>query len=144
MRISQAQVNDPAHRWRGGVDAAQSIFALLAQAPLDLVHIAEPEASRPAFEDAEPSLLKCARSAAPRLRIIANGGLHAPQRALQALVDGADMVALGRGALANPDWPARVAEDVPLRDFDGSMLTPLANIKVKEIERAPQRLDNCA
>jgi 2,4-dienoyl-CoA reductase-like NADH-dependent reductase (Old Yellow Enzyme family) len=145
VRISQAKVNDHAHKWRGGEDAAQSIFGSLAAAPIDFVHTTELEAWRPAFADAGPSLVQCARRAAPHLRIIANGGLHDPDRALQVLDHGADLISLGRGALANPDWPSRVARGVPLRTFDGSMLSPLAEIKESEVRTSvAHRLEDCA
>lgn len=36
----------------------------------------------------------------------------------------ADLVALGRGALANPDWSQRVADGRHIEEFDGTMLKP--------------------
>lgn len=137
IRISQSKVNDFAHRWAEGADGAATVFARLAAAGLDYVHITEFEAWRPAFGDAGPSLVAHARRAAPGLTIIANGGLHDPARAAQLLDEGADLVAIGRGALANPDWPQRVAAAQPLQPFDPAMLTPLADIKPGELEPGP-------
>jgi 2,4-dienoyl-CoA reductase-like NADH-dependent reductase (Old Yellow Enzyme family) len=46
------------------------------------------------------------------------------------LCDGhADLVSLGRDALANPDWPARVRSGDPLEHFDPHMLHPSATLE---------------
>ena len=56
--------------------------------------------------------------------VIANGGMHDPGQAEQVLADGhADLLALARGALANPDLPCRLAAGAPLEPFDRSMLS---------------------
>ena len=145
VRISQAKVNDHTHRWRGGKDTAHSIFGALAEAPIDFVHTTEHEAWRPAFAATGPSLVQCARRAAPQLRIIANGGLHDSDRALEMLDHGADLLSLGRGALATPNWPVRVARGMPLQSFDASMLSPLAHIKDWEVRgRDSLSLEDCA
>ncbi|MNL79023.1 hypothetical protein D3C87_2055430 [compost metagenome] len=46
---------------------------------------------------------------------------------------GADIVALGRGALGNPDWPYRVRQRGALAEFDRAVLAPIANIKASEL-----------
>ncbi|RQS26840.1 MULTISPECIES: hypothetical protein [unclassified Burkholderia] len=46
---------------------------------------------------------------------------------------GVGVVAIGRGALAKPDWPAKVPADVELLSFDQEILRPIANIKDSEI-----------
>ncbi len=46
---------------------------------------------------------------------------------------GADFIALGRGALANHDWPQRVANGKSVREFDNAILGPIANIKDSEL-----------
>ena len=137
IRISQSKVNDFAHRWAEGAEGAATVFARLAAAGVDYVHITEFEAWRPAFGDAGLGLVAHARRAAPHVTIIANGGLHDPARAAQLLDEGADLVAIGRGALANPDWPQRVAAAQPLQPFDPAMLAPLADIKPDELEPEP-------
>ena len=67
------------------------------------------------------------------MTIIANGGLDVPQRGEQVLRDGADMIALGKAALANPDLPHRLATHTALYEFDASILGPIANIKDSEL-----------
>ncbi|HVL75624.1 MAG TPA: NADH:flavin oxidoreductase [Noviherbaspirillum sp.] len=133
MRISQAKVNDFEHKWPEGEDGARIVFGLLADVGLDFLHVTEFEAWKAAFGDTGPSLVALARRYAPGVTMIANGSLHAPQRALQLLEDGADIIALGRGALANPDWPNRLAGGEPLAGFDRELLAPLADIKPSEL-----------
>jgi 2,4-dienoyl-CoA reductase-like NADH-dependent reductase (Old Yellow Enzyme family) len=53
--------------------------------------------------------------------------------AVVALDDGADIVTIGRGALANPDLPRRLSDRGILNDFDPMILGPIANIKETEL-----------
>ncbi len=91
------------------------------------------EAWRPAFGNEGESLVQLARKHAPGVTIIANGNLHDPARAIEVMQDGADIVALGRGALSNPDWPHRVRQRSALAEFDRAVLAPIADIKASEI-----------
>jgi len=70
---------------------------------------------------------------APQVTIIANGGLHDTARAETAMLDGADMIALGKAALANPDYPKRLADGRAMVEFDGVVLGPIADIKASEL-----------
>lgn len=49
------------------------------------------------------------------------------------MAQGATLIALGKPALANPDWPQRVAEGLPLNPFDGQILAPVADVKEREL-----------
>ena len=49
------------------------------------------------------------------------------------LANGADIVAVGRGALANPDFPKVLQSKREPKDFDGTVLQPIANIKEEEL-----------
>lgn len=133
VRISQGKVNDPAHRWAGGQNAAEVIFGSLRDAGVAFIHVTEYEAWRPAFEGSSASLVQLAHRYAPGVALIANGGLDAPGRMQQAMADGADLVALGKSALANPDLAQRIAAQAPLAAFDASVLSPIANIKPSEL-----------
>lgn len=66
------------------------------------------------------------------LPVIANGGMHDLWQANQVLADGhGDLLSLGRGALANPDLPSRLAEHAEHADlagFDHEMLAPMATL----------------
>lgn len=135
IRISQGKVNDFTHKWAEAEAGAAVVFGALADTGLDYVHVTEFEAWRPAFGDDGPSLVSLARRHAPELTIIANGSLHDPVRAEQVLRDGADLIALGRGALANPAWPRLVMDGCTLQSFDRALLSPLGNIKPSELTK---------
>ncbi|MET0982864.1 MAG: NADH:flavin oxidoreductase [Telluria sp.] len=133
VRISQGKVNDFTSKWAGRETDAQAIFGALAAAGADFIHVTEFEAWQPAFEGGSDSLVALARRYAPAIPVIANGSLHSVERAGQALELGADVVSLGRGALANPDIPALFAQEQAPRAFDGAILGPIADIKESEL-----------
>lgn len=133
VRISQGKVNDYQHKWAAAERDAEIIFGSLADAGVDFIHVTEHEAWKPAFTEGGPSLMHLAKRYAPKAAILANGSLHHVERAVAALDDGADIVAIGRGALANPDFPRRLAEHDVLNDFDPAILGPIANVKEKEL-----------
>jgi len=133
VRISQGKVNDHQHKWADAERDAEIIFGSLAQAGADFVHVTEYEAWQPAFAPGGPSLISLAKRYAPRAVILANGNLHHIEQAVAALDDGADIVTIGRGALANPDLPKRVAVGATLNDFDPAILGPIASIKEAEL-----------
>jgi 2,4-dienoyl-CoA reductase-like NADH-dependent reductase (Old Yellow Enzyme family) len=131
VRISQAKVNDFDHRWEGSIDDAKVIFAALAQAGADYIHTTEFEAWRPAFGEGES--LACLAKQYGRLPVIANGSLHIGGEAATLLKRGsADVVALGRGALACADWPQRLRSGIPLEEFAPAMLQPVADLENAE------------
>lgn len=133
IRISQGKVNDFTAKWPGGEDDAAAIFGALAAAGADFIHVTEFEAWKPAFEGGSETLIALARRHAPGVTIIANGSLHTIERAAEALALGADIVALGRGALANPDMPRLFEQGAAPRAFDGAILGPIADIKDSEL-----------
>jgi 2,4-dienoyl-CoA reductase-like NADH-dependent reductase (Old Yellow Enzyme family) len=133
IRISQGKVNDFTSKWPGGEQDAAAIFGALARAGADFIHVTEFEAWQPAFAGDGDSLVALARRYAPGVPIIANGGLHDLERAVDVLASGADVIALGRSALANPDMPKLLARAAQPRAFDGSILGPIADIKPEEL-----------
>lgn len=134
VRISQSKVNDFMHKWAGTLHDAEVIFSAIQNAGADFIHIGEFEAWKPAFEGSSESLVTLAQRFAPGVTIIANGNLHEKHRAEEVLNTGADLIAIGRWALANPDLPMLWEAGRPLRDFDSSILEPIANIKRSELE----------
>lgn len=69
--------------------------------------------------------------------VIANGGMHDLGQAADVLTGGhADVLSLGRGALANPDFPRRVSTGEELGAFDYEMLHPLATLDCAAAWRA--------
>jgi 2,4-dienoyl-CoA reductase-like NADH-dependent reductase (Old Yellow Enzyme family) len=133
VRISQGKVNDYYHKWADAERDAEIIFGSLAEAGADFIHVTEFEAWKPAFIPGGPSLMRLAKRYAPEAAIFANGSLHNVEQAVAALDDGADIVTIGRGALANPDLPRRLFERGILNDFDPTILGPIADIKEAEL-----------
>lgn len=133
VRLSQGKVNDYHHKWAGGERDAEIIFGSLADAGADFIHVTEFEAWQPAFAENGPSLMRLAKRYAPKAVILANGSLHNIERATAALNEGADIITIARGALANPDLPRRLADRGALNDFDPSILGPIADVKDTEL-----------
>jgi 2,4-dienoyl-CoA reductase-like NADH-dependent reductase (Old Yellow Enzyme family) len=134
IRISQAKVNDPDHKWKGGESDADVIFSRLAEAGVVYIHIAEPNAAEPAFGDSGPTLVELVKKYGKTIAI-ANGSLADGAAAEALLKDGkTDIVTIGKAALANQDWPEKVAKDKPLNEFDfQKILLPQATLKQFEI-----------
>ncbi|WP_284945008.1 NADH:flavin oxidoreductase [Acidisoma cladoniae] len=133
IRISQGKVNDHHHKWADQERDAEIIFGGLAEAGADFIHVTEFEAWKPAFAAGGPSLMRLAKRYAPKAAIFVNGGLHNIEQAVAALDDGADIITIARGALANPDLPRRLLDRSVLNNFDPTILGPIANIKEAEL-----------
>jgi 2,4-dienoyl-CoA reductase-like NADH-dependent reductase (Old Yellow Enzyme family) len=133
IRISQGKVNDFYHKWAGKEQDAEIIFGQLGQAGLDFIHVTEFEAWKPAFDNSEATLASLAKKYG-RVPVIANGYLEDPERARKIIENGeADVVTLGKGALANHDWVNKVKNGEPLAEFKPEeVLKP--NAKIKEFE----------
>ncbi|MFI6790276.1 alkene reductase [Nonomuraea sp. NPDC050383] len=130
VRLSQTKVNDFVYRWPGGAYDARIIFTALAEAGATYLHIASEGRDwiETARLDGDTTITGLARLATG-LPVIANGGMHELSQAAQVLRDGhADLVSIGRGALANSDLPRRVTGDRPLEAFDHMMLQPMATL----------------
>ncbi|MEI5036164.1 DsbA family protein [Streptomyces sp. S1A(2023)] len=125
VRLSQGKINDPAWRWPGGDAEAEAVFTAAASAGADYLHLAG--SGRDWFPEGR-TLPALARSVTG-LPVIANGGLHQEAVARRVLDDGhADVLAVGTGALANPDLPRRVAAGTVQAAFDPRLLEPLATL----------------
>ncbi|AFK17749.1 NADH:flavin oxidoreductase [Haloferax mediterranei ATCC 33500] len=134
VRVSQTKVTDDSYEWVEGVDAAAVFFEELSAAGADYVHTVDSDAAGPTFGEDGPSLAETAvEYVTDETVVVANGGLGDPDAARAAVDSGADLVTLGTSALANPDWPARVAADADLDQFDpAAFLAPTASISDHE------------
>ncbi|MDQ0220199.1 NADH:flavin oxidoreductase [Peribacillus cavernae] len=130
VRVSQGKVNDHSHKWAGKEKEAEVIFGQLGNAGIDFIHVTEYKAWQPAFEGASVTLAGLAKNYG-NVPVIANGYLHDPDRARKIIENGeADVITLGRGALANGDWVTKVKNDEPLDEFvPEKVLSPDAKIK---------------
>ncbi|WP_436776219.1 DUF1989 domain-containing protein [Yinghuangia sp. YIM S09857] len=130
VRLSQTKVNDFAHRW-AGAEEAEAIFRAVAGAGASYLHVASEGRDwiETATLDGGETITALARRVTG-LPVIANGGMHDLDQARSLLEGGhADVLSLGRGALANPDLPHRVASGAPLEPFDHGILQPMANLE---------------
>ena len=130
VRVSEAKVNDFQYRWPAGAAEARTIFTALAESGASYIHMAgEGRGFREYISGQQEPLTTVARRMTG-LPVIANGGLHDPDLA-DAVIQGghADLIALGRAALATPDWPRKLAKGEPVPPFDHGMISPSASIE---------------
>lgn len=133
IRVSQGKTSDYHHKWAGKEKEAEIIFSSLAKTGIDYIHVTEYDATIPAFEGSDVSLAALAKKYG-QLPVIANGNLEDPEKAEDMLQKGEiDFVTIGKGALANPDYPQRIANGETLQEFDFNLLQPLADIKDQEL-----------
>jgi 2,4-dienoyl-CoA reductase-like NADH-dependent reductase (Old Yellow Enzyme family) len=134
IRISQSKVNDYTHKWAGGEKDAEIIFGTLGQAGVDFLHVTEYRALSPAFGDSGPTLVALAKKYG-QVPVLVNGNLNEPEKAETMLAEGgADIITIGKGALANQDWPQKVAQGLALQEFNpANHLSPDARLKPHEL-----------
>lgn len=131
IRLSQGKVNDHGYKWPGGRADAETIFAAVAEAGVDYLHIASEgrDWRETAKIDDEITITQLAKRVTS-LPVVTNGGMHDPDLAETVLREGhGDLVALARGAMANPDWPHRLRDGKLFNDFEAAMITPKATIE---------------
>lgn len=134
IRISQAKVSDNDHRWSGGTEEARIIFETLGATGIDFIHTTEYRAAAPAFEGGVESLAALAKQHSG-VTVIANGNLDDPETAASLLREGdADVIALGKAALANRNWPHRVRNNLALDELNTSLFAPVPDVKDWELE----------
>jgi 2,4-dienoyl-CoA reductase-like NADH-dependent reductase (Old Yellow Enzyme family) len=137
VRLSQAKVNDSRHRWAHAREA-EDIFTTIAAPNPAYLHLAGE--GRPwtlSGRAADGTALGALARRSTGLPVIVNGGLHTPASIEQTLADGeADLVSLGRPALADPSWPIRVKHGRTPEPFDVEYITPSATLSNTEHARA--------
>ncbi len=88
------------------VDETVEVARMLADDGVDFVHLSLWDYRRMTAKHPEAHALRLARAAlGDRVRVVAAGKIWTREDAERVLELGADVVALGRAAIANPDWP---------------------------------------
>lgn len=85
----------------------------LAALHLDYLHISLGDYARGSIREPQDTRRRTplvAAHVAGRLPLMTVGSIETPDQALESLADGAALVALGRAALWEPEWPAKVRE----------------------------------
>ncbi|NRA86546.1 MAG: hypothetical protein HRU28_03960 [Rhizobiales bacterium] len=111
--------------WPNGINDGKIIFTSLKNAGADYIHFASEGKgfNHGCLTKDGESLPKFAREITG-LPVIANGGLDHSGEANRIFEDGhADLIALGTGALANPDWPNRLKNKDKILPFNPDMFT---------------------
>jgi 2,4-dienoyl-CoA reductase-like NADH-dependent reductase (Old Yellow Enzyme family) len=135
VRASQAAVSDEERVWPDGEATAAALFGALSDAGADYIHVTGGNATAMEVPDTDHTLAELAiEHGDDDVTVIANGSLGTPENARTALSDGADLITLGTGALANHDWPDRVRAGEPLDDLDPSIcFEPDASLSDPEV-----------
>lgn len=100
------------------LDETLQVSAWLAEDGIDFLHISLWDWSRHTAKYPDKSAIPLFRAAIPgHVRLVAAGKIWTRDEAEQVIKLGADFVALGRSAIANPDWPRLVHDPAwqPLR-----------------------------
>ncbi|MCF0051874.1 NADH:flavin oxidoreductase [Dyadobacter sp. LJ53] len=134
IRLSESKVNDLTYRWPGGSQTATEIFEVLSGIQPDYFHIASEGGSwkRESLYADGLSSTGIAKKLT-RIPIIANGGLHDIELAESLLAsDQADLISIGRAAIANPDWPNRILKGQETIPFFKDLIKPSLTLKHTE------------
>lgn len=126
IRLSESKVNDLPYRWPGGSATADKIFTILSEIDPAYYHIAA-EGGRWERECLYPDGRSSTGIAKllTGVPIIANGGMHDINLAESLLNSNqADLISIGRAALANPNWPNLVAAGKPVIPFFKELIKP--------------------
>lgn len=128
IRFSQGKVNDFEYKWPEKETDAKETFQFVKELGVDYIHTTEFNADAPAFDDGL-SFSELAKKHS-QLPIIANGGVDSESKVNDLLnSDKADVLSLGKSALANPNWPHLVKEKQELNEFNFEMFNPIADLK---------------
>lgn len=130
IRISEGKVNDLTYRWADGIATAKELAEEIKVSRPDFIHVAVQtgEWERDSFYGSGVSLASVIREIT-NIPVIANGGFHDLDKAKRALNAGhADLLAIGRAALADPCWPIKAMNNLPLIPFHQDMIWPEATI----------------
>lgn len=127
LRLSQSRANDAAAVWQDGHAQARGVFTAMGQVPGIYLHVSSHTGCDPVFETGL-SLAGLARrhSGHP---VIANGRLDDSTQAARLITHGeADLISLGKAAIADPDWPRKLAAGEMPVAFHPDMISPVADL----------------
>jgi 2,4-dienoyl-CoA reductase-like NADH-dependent reductase (Old Yellow Enzyme family) len=112
-RFSPEELEEPGIRW----EHTAPLIDLLCESPLDFIHVSLWDYTMNGLKGDwdEPTLVRVARQTGGRKPLIGVGQVKSLADAEAVLAMGADLVAIGRAALSQPDWPLAAAEGRDIR-----------------------------
>lgn len=127
IRLSQITITDPDYQWPEGEEGFNWLVQALGEAGIDYIHTSDNEANRPALKGGARSLAEVVRDAG--IPLIVNGGIDANNYATIAAHYPGALLAVGKAALADPEFVNKVKEGDKPDALDFAMLQPIANIE---------------
>ncbi|OZB05093.1 MAG: NADH:flavin oxidoreductase [Idiomarina sp. 34-48-12] len=141
IRIGQITVTDNDYQWPEGEAAAVKLVRVLADAGVDFIHTTDTSVDRKPFADNSERTLAEVVAAETNVGLIINGGIDETNYADYAAQFPNALLALGKKALANPDFPERFKAGDTLADLDFQMLLPKATLENEWKWRAQQGVE---
>ncbi|MEC7816068.1 MAG: NADH:flavin oxidoreductase [Pseudomonadota bacterium] len=127
IRLSQGTVTDPDYQLPEGEDGFRTLVELVRDAGADFVHTTDGEVNRSHFVAGQASLASVAASV-DGIELIINGSVDETNHQDLANQYPGTLLAIGKKALANPDFVQRLKDGKEIADLDFAMLQPKATI----------------
>ncbi len=127
VRLSQVTVTDPDYQWPEGEAGFRQIVEAVRDAGADFVHTTDGHVNRAHFVEGTESLADVAATV-EGIELIVNGGIHENNHQKIAAAYPRALLAVGKKALANPDFVQRLKDGKKIKDLDFAMLQPKATI----------------
>lgn len=131
LRLSEGKVNHLDYRWQDGPEKARQILKQAYTVSPSYIHIAAEKGDW--FQDCsypDGSSYTSIAKEIVKVPVIANGGLHDFQKARLVLEGGhADLISLGKAALADPHLPNKFLKGINPIKFESEMIRHDARIK---------------
>lgn len=126
LRISEGKVNNLKYRWEGGSNTARVILEEIKKMQIDYLHIAaEHHGWKEECMYSDGTSLTGLAKEIMDFPIVANGKLHELQLSKKILnTNQADLFAIGKLAISNPDFVNKLINKKDIVPFDGSLLYP--------------------
>ncbi|EKE84196.1 NADH:flavin oxidoreductase [Idiomarina xiamenensis] len=128
IRISQITVTDPDYQWPEGEEGFEHIVSKLVAAGIDYIHTTDTAYDRKHLKDGDHSLAETVQHVSD-VPLIINGGIDEDNLDDLAEQFPEALFAIGKKALANPDFAKRFKSGDEIADLDFAMLQPKATLE---------------
>lgn len=128
IRLSQVAVTDPDYQLPEGESGFRQITQAVRDAGADFIHTTDSDVHRAPFVEGEKSLADVVANV-DGIELIINGGIDETNHQDRAATYPGSLLAVGKKALANPDFVQRLKDGKEIDDIDFAMLQPKATIE---------------